>query len=103
VLEKTAVTAEQLHDWTGDAKVMQLVDTLSHRDNESLQEYLARCAADPVAYFIKRLDLADKLDDTDDSTVPRRVARKIERETRERLALLDRLAGQTHDIRGNAS
>jgi (p)ppGpp synthase/HD superfamily hydrolase len=91
VLEKAGVSADELRAMTGDAGVVALVEVLSRRDGESEHDYLSRCAADPKALVVKRVDLADKLV-ADDSAVPTVVAEKVRQEARERLALLDGLA-----------
>jgi hypothetical protein len=71
--------------------VVGLVEVLSRREGESDHGYLSRCAADPMALLVKRVDLADNLV-ADDAVVPPVVAEKVRREARERIALLDRLA-----------
>jgi hypothetical protein len=91
VLEKTATTAAELLALTGDPEVVELVEVLSQRDGESYRCYLARCAADPTALLLKRIDLEDKFA-VDDATVPPAVVERIQRKARARLALLDRLS-----------
>lgn len=90
VLEKAGVSANELRAMTGDAGVVDLVEVLSRRDGESEHDYLSRCAADPKALVVKRVDLEDKLV-ADDSVVPAVVAEKVRQEASERLALLDDL------------
>jgi hypothetical protein len=91
VLEKTGATAAELLALTGDAGVVELVEVLTQRDGESYRAYLARCAADPTAMLLKRIDLEDKRA-VDDATMPPAVVERIQRTARARLALLDRLA-----------
>ncbi len=91
VLEKAGIGAHELRAMTSDDEVVALVEVLSRRDSESDHDYLARCAADPLALLVKRADLADKLV-TDDSLVSPAVAEEIRREARRRLALLNDLA-----------
>jgi len=90
VLEKTDVSAAELVAMTGDAGVVALVEVLSRRESESDHDYLSRCAADPIARVLKRVDLSDKLV-ADDVLVPPDVAEQVRQEARERIALLDRL------------
>lgn len=90
VLEKTEVTADELRAMTGDLGVVALVEVLSRRDGESDHDYLSRCAADPMALLVKRVDLSDKLV-ADDAVVPPVVAEKVRQEARRRIALLDRI------------
>jgi (p)ppGpp synthase/HD superfamily hydrolase len=91
VLEKTPVTADELYEMTGDQALVELVERLTRKDGQSDWYYLSRCAADPTALLIKRLDLTDKLT-ADDSEVPAAEAERIRRRARQHLALLERLA-----------
>jgi (p)ppGpp synthase/HD superfamily hydrolase len=91
VLEKTDVTADMLYEMTGDTALVALVVRLTHSAWESECEYLARCASDPTALLIKRLDLADKLTENDYG-VSAAHAKQIRRQARDRLALLECLA-----------
>lgn len=61
------------------------------RGGESEEEYLSRCAADPVAVAIKRADLADK-HFRGDAQVDQETAERLGQEAQERLELLDLLA-----------
>jgi hypothetical protein len=72
--------------------VLALVDALTHREGESLEDYLLRCASDPTALLIKRADLHDKLAPQE---VPIDPAHHdaVGRLALAKLQLLDRLAG----------
>lgn len=94
VIEKTDITASELHELLGDPVVVAIVEVLTQHAGEPDAEYLARCAAHPLALVIKRSDLADKLM-ADDVRVGAAAADSIRRLARERLALLARLAQQT--------
>jgi hypothetical protein len=61
VIEKGRTTAEDLLVATGDARLVELVVILTRDEWESEEEYLSRCAADPIALQVKRADLEDKL------------------------------------------
>jgi (p)ppGpp synthase/HD superfamily hydrolase len=74
-----------------DERVVHLVDILTRRGRESEEEYLSRCAADPVALAIKRADLADK-HFHGDAQVDQDIAQRLGQEAQERLELLDLLA-----------
>jgi hypothetical protein len=43
-----------------DDRLITVVDPLTERDGEDEVAYLARSAADPLALWIKRADIADK-------------------------------------------
>src|SRR5262249_55238203 len=43
-----------------DERLLELVDALAEREGEPVEEYLARCAADPLALRINRVDVGDK-------------------------------------------
>ena len=60
VVEKGQSSLADLLAVVRDERVVHLVDILTRRRGESEEEYLSRCAADPVALAIKRADLADK-------------------------------------------
>jgi (p)ppGpp synthase/HD superfamily hydrolase len=91
VVEKGGISADELRALTGDPAVVALVEVLSRRDGEAEHHYLSRCAADPMALLVKRIDLTDKLV-ADDATVPTAVAEPVRQQARQRLALLDDLA-----------
>jgi (p)ppGpp synthase/HD superfamily hydrolase len=60
-VEKGSSTWKQLRLAGADDRLIDVVDALTERKGESDRTYLARCAADPLAYRIKRADLLDKL------------------------------------------
>ena len=89
VLEKTAVTADELRAMTRVVALVALVEILTQGANESDDSYLARCAADPGALRVKRLDLEDKLV-ADASAVSAPAAESIRQQAIGRLMLLER-------------
>jgi (p)ppGpp synthase/HD superfamily hydrolase len=91
VLEKTGTSAAELRRLTGDEAVVDLVDVLTRRGDENEEEYLGRCALDPVALLVKRSDLADKLT-APDATVSDGVAEMLRAEAAARLELLEQIA-----------
>ena len=90
VLEKTEITAEELRTITRDSTLVALVEMLTRDQGESDHAYLSRCATDPTAVLVKRVDLEDKLV-ADASGVPASVAESIRRQAMERLELLEQL------------
>ena len=95
VIEKTEITLGALRVMIGDSWIVDAVEALTRRDDESERTYLSRCAADPIICRLKRLDLVDKLD-SDDVEVPADVARRLRRQARDRLHALERLAAAHH-------
>ena len=91
VVEKRRATVDELLAATDDPAVVELVTVLTQVVGESDYDYLSRCAADPTALVIKRLDLADKFAAEDDE-VPADEAERVRRRAGQRLALLERLA-----------
>jgi (p)ppGpp synthase/HD superfamily hydrolase len=93
VLEKGDVDEGRLGEVVADDRVMELVVILTKRQHESDEVYLARCAGDPDALAIKRLDLLDKLT-TEDVHVNADVADGLRTAARRRLAMLDALVAE---------
>lgn len=76
-VEETSCTLEQLAGLGVPAPVVQLVDALTRRPDESQEVYLARLAATPAAIDVKRADIAH-------NSLPERLAR-LDQPTRDRL------------------
>lgn len=91
VVASQCITIEQLRAAVGDPKLAEIVEALTRLDGEADEQYLARCAANPLALMVKRADLADSLI-SDDPHVPIAVALRIRRQASRRLALLNMLA-----------
>ena len=91
VVEKGRISRDELLALTGDARLVELVEVLTRNDGESDEDYLSRCAGDPVALLVKRADLADKLF-ADDSNLTPTDALRLRRRAGRRLALLNLLA-----------
>jgi len=60
-VEKGSLSWDDLRAAGADERLIAVVEALTERDGETSQQYLARCAADPLALRIKRVDIADKL------------------------------------------
>ena len=88
VIEKGGTTAEELLAATGDARLVELVVNLTREEWESDDEYLSRCAADPIALQVKRADLEDKLVG-DGSNLSPSVELQLRRQAAARLELLE--------------
>jgi (p)ppGpp synthase/HD superfamily hydrolase len=90
-VEKGAMEWADLWAAGADARLVALVDALTERDGESDRDYLARCAADPLAFRIKRADIEDKLEHAH-STLTTDAIRILRARAHQRLALLEQLA-----------
>lgn len=77
VLEDTAVTLEELEEAGFSVEVLQAVQTLTRRPDESRMEAAQRAAEDPLTLNVKLADNADNLD-------PKRIAEPQE-EDQERM------------------
>jgi adenosine deaminase len=62
VVEDTGCTLDDLRAAGAPAAVLTMVDALTHRDEESRADYLARVAACPPAVLVKRCDIAHNTD-----------------------------------------
>ena len=91
VIENGRTTAEDLLAATGDARLVELVVSLTRDELESEDEYLSRCAADPIALQVKRADLEDMLV-ADGSNLSPRLELQLRRQAGARLELLETLA-----------
>ena len=89
---KGAISHDDLAAHVDDAETMRLIDLLTHREGETVDDfYLRRSAADPIAARIKHADLTDKLGPQDVDVDPAHTAR-VAAEAHDRLARLDKFA-----------
>jgi (p)ppGpp synthase/HD superfamily hydrolase len=91
-VEKGALDWHDLRSAGVDARLLTVVDALTERDNELLEDYLARCAADPLALRIKRADIADKLTAAAHHAISAEDVARMRTHAQRRLDLLDELA-----------
>jgi (p)ppGpp synthase/HD superfamily hydrolase len=75
-IEKGGARRELLMEHGFGPAVVDLVEMLTQAPEETTQDYLARCAADPTAAVLKKLDLIEKI----------AAARRIEDEAKRRRA-----------------
>ena len=61
VLEDTNVSAKCLAD-VFPARIMAALDALTHRDNDSYEEYIERIRMNPLAVKVKMADLVHNMD-----------------------------------------
>ena len=73
--------------------VIAAIDSLTHRDGESYEDFVKRAAANPIGRVVKRADLLDNLDP---SRIANPTAKDIERVEKYKNALevLDQLTSQ---------
>jgi (p)ppGpp synthase/HD superfamily hydrolase len=92
-VEMGAIDHRELAEHVDDPDTMRLIDLLTHREGETMDDYLRRCAVDPVAERIKRADLTDKLG-PQDVEVEAGHAATLAAEARDRLARLTAYAAE---------
>ena len=62
VVEDTEVSLEQLQAEGFPAEVVEAVDGLTRRADESYDEFIERAAVNPIARVVKKADLEDNMD-----------------------------------------
>lgn len=62
VIEDTAWTVARLRAEGFSEKVLEALDSVTHRPGESYDSYIARAGAHPIGRLVKLADLADNLD-----------------------------------------
>ncbi|OAA25016.1 HD domain-containing protein [Frankia sp. EI5c] len=101
VVEDTELTVEDLAAAGYPPAVVAAVDALSHRVDESVESYLARVAADPIAVVVKRADIQDNSDPARLARLPAERAQALAERYAGRRRLLDDLVGR-HAARSRA-
>jgi (p)ppGpp synthase/HD superfamily hydrolase len=91
-VEKTDLQWRDLIEAGVDDRLLTVVDALTERDGEPLQEYLARCVADPLALRIKRVDISDKLTVASQLALSADAVEEVRARAHRRLDLLETLA-----------
>lgn len=89
VVEDTDVTLEDLRQAGYPASVVEAVDHLTRRAEESYEEFIRRAAAHPVARRVKLADLEDNMDLRRLGTVTEKDLERLARYHRMRRWLLD--------------
>jgi len=80
-VEDTGIDADGLRRAGASAEVVRLVDLLTRRDEEGYDAFIRRCAPDPGANLIKRMDVADhrsRLHRIEDEATRDRLTRKYD-------------------------
>ena len=62
VVEDTEISLEQLQAEGFPAEVVEAVDGLTRRADESYDEFIERAAVNPIARVVKKADLEDNMD-----------------------------------------
>jgi (p)ppGpp synthase/HD superfamily hydrolase len=89
-VQKGCIAWPELVTAVDDGQVVRVVDALTRRTAESEVAYLRRCAQDPVAAIVKRIDLLEELV-ADEVAGGYRSGGALRREARDQLATLHRL------------
>lgn len=64
LVEDTDVTLEMLTSWDFSTSIVDAVDAITHRKDESYESYVERVAANPIARAVKIQDLQHNMDVT---------------------------------------
>ncbi|WP_322759591.1 HD domain-containing protein [Frankia sp. Cr2] len=91
VVEDTDVSLAKLTSLGYPSDVVAAIDALSHRDGESVEQYLARVAGNPLSVVVKRADMADNSDPARLARLPLEQANRYARRYSDRVRLLDDL------------
>jgi hypothetical protein len=94
-VEKGSIGWAELRAAGADERLIALIDALTERDGEADVDYLARCAADPLALRIKRADIHDKFAVLDGAGLPPAHREELHGRATRRLILLESLATPT--------
>ena len=62
VVEDTSITLHQLSEEGFTQEILDGVDAMTRRDNESYDEYIVRLQGNPIAVRVKLNDLTDNMD-----------------------------------------
>ncbi|WP_374629257.1 HD domain-containing protein [Frankia sp. AgPm24] len=103
VVEDSEITLEYLTTAGYPTPVVAAVDALSHRPDESMRDYLARVAADPLAVVVKHADMQDNSDPVRLARLGAEKAQSLGQRYAGRRALLDDLVLQHHRGAANPS
>jgi (p)ppGpp synthase/HD superfamily hydrolase len=96
-VEKGSMSWDDLRAAGADDRLIAVVHALTERDGETSEQYLARCAADPLALRIKRVDIADKLTGPHARSLSSEHVALLREHVMGRLALLERAAADPVD------
>lgn len=89
ILEDTSVTVDDLRSLRCPENVIAAVVALSKHPGESLEDSMARAAADPIALVVKRADIADNSAPLRLSLLDIDTAERLRKKYDKSLALLD--------------
>jgi (p)ppGpp synthase/HD superfamily hydrolase len=96
-VEKGSMSWVDLRAAGADDRLIAVVHALTERDGETPEQYLARCAADPLALRIKRIDITDKLEAPAARSLSPDHAALLRDHVMGRLALLEQVAADLAD------
>jgi (p)ppGpp synthase/HD superfamily hydrolase len=82
VVEKTSVTFETLRASGYSEEVLQALDCVTRRPDESYEEFVERAAANPLAKRVKIADLEDNIDTQRMSELTSEDAERLDRKIR---------------------
>lgn len=89
VVEDTDVTLDDLRRGGFPPDVVDAVDLVTRRDDESYEQFIERLAPDPIARAVKLADLADNMDPARLPTITERTRERLDRYRKARARLLE--------------
>jgi hypothetical protein len=98
-VEKGSAQWEDLRAAGADDALIAVIDALAERDGEPEADYLARCAASPLALRIKRADVLDKLQVSMHDGLDGPSISELRTRARLRLDLLERMLNPAYPLR----
>jgi hypothetical protein len=91
-VEKACMSWDDLRAAGADDRLIDILDALTERPDESEESYFARVTSDQLSLRIKFADIADKLDLRARSILSETDRQTLQRRAKRRLALLEQIA-----------
>lgn len=77
VIEDGEYTVEELREYRFPERIVEAVEALTRNEGESYEDFIERCAANPLARYVKIRDLRDNLDVTRLETIDAAATERI--------------------------
>jgi (p)ppGpp synthase/HD superfamily hydrolase len=100
VVEDTSVTLDDLIRGGFPPEVVEAVDLVSRRDDETYEQFIERLAPNPIARAVKLADLEDNMDPSRLPAITERTLERLERYRKARARLWELEGGPAPDDLG---